>query len=234
MTARPLFLTPLDVSLLRQLGRAASLVEACRQLEITRDRGGYRLRRLARLAGGPVVRARRGGSGHGATQLTSRGARLLERASAPLAVDPRPSRARPGERPTFLQGPWHESPQPNIVVGGVQLFVGFRAVEGETVSVELDPESVILATRRYPTSARNVLAGTVREVRHRGPGTGPVSARVTVGVGGFLVEAAVTDRSVEALRLATGRRVILYVKATALQRRPGRAPRSPTRGSRPY
>lgn len=233
MNRRPILLTPVDLALLSQLGRTASLVEACRGLGITRDRGTYRLRRLARLAGGPVVDAQKGGRFHGSTRLTERGAALLRRGSDAVAVDAGATARDRGVRPMALEGVWHQRPQPNVVVEGLRLFVGFRADESERVRVELDPESVIVATRRFPTSARNVVPGVVRSVRRRGPGTGPVSDRVQVDVGGPLVEATVTERSVDRLGLVRGRRVFLYVKATALRRVPrGPAP-PPTRGSRP-
>jgi len=232
VTRRAILLTPVDVALLGQLGRTASLVEACRQLGITRDRGAYRLRRLERLARGPVVATRKGGAGHGATRLTIRGATLLRRGGALVAIDPRASRRAPTERPTVLEGDWHARPEPNVVVDGLRLFVGFHAEESERVRLELDPDSVVVAIERFRTSARNVLAGVVREVRRRGPGTGPVSDRLRVDVGGPVVDVALTERSVGELHLSKGRRVFLYVKATALRRSPGGRSPPTTRGSR--
>jgi molybdate transport repressor ModE-like protein len=229
VSTRPVLLTPTDLSLLALLGRSSTLVDACRQLGVTRDVGTYRIRRLRRLAGGPVVRTQRGGAGHGATRLTPRGARLLGRGRSLLAVDARPNADRPSGSPTRLRGRWHAAPQPNVTADGLRLFVGFRAQEGEPVEVERDPESVILATRRFPSSARNVLAGVVRAVHRRGPGTGPVSVRARVTVGRRPFDVALTERSVRELGIARGRPVFLYVKATALRRRPEPAP---TRGSR--
>lgn len=230
MSLRPVLLTPTDVSLLSLLGRSSTLVEACRRLGISRDVGTYRLRRLKRLAGGPVVTTRRGGAGHGATRLTPRGARLLGRGRSRLAVDARPFAPGGPRSATRLRGQWHASPQPHVAAEGLTLYVGFRAEEGEPVEVELDPESVIVATARFPSSARNVLAGVVRSVHRRGPGTGPVSVRARITVGRRPFDVALTERSVRELGIARGRPVFLYVKATALRRRPAAA--RPTRGSR--
>ena len=73
-------------------------------------------------------------------------------------------------------------------------------------------EDVVLARQHsMPSSARNVLEGTVAEVAREG-----VLARVTVAMGAATLVAVVTDASVRELQLAAGVVVVASVKATAV------------------
>jgi molybdate transport repressor ModE-like protein len=228
---REVVLTPLDVGLLDLLGREATLVEACRRLGISRDRGVYRLHRLERATGHPLVLTRKGGQGHGGTRLTSRGRSLLERGAGALLAPP--ARARRSARRTELAGTYARTPTPTVhVPGGPDLAVAFAAGPGDAVRVAVDPEAILVARHRFPTSARNVLPAVVRSIHRTGPGTGGGQRLLRADVGRNAWVVAVTEGAIRSLSLAPGRRVLLYVKATAIRRLVGgRA--APTRGSLP-
>jgi len=217
VTRREVLLSPLDAALLRQLGRTTTLVRACRELGITHDRGVYRLRRMARAIGTEVVRARKGGSTHGTTRLTDAGRALLALGPG-AALSPRSTSTEEGAAFVW-EGVWRPAPTPSVdVPGGPKLWVAFSAEPGEVVRVAVDPTSVLLATDRYATSARNVLPGVVRAVRGTGPRARGSPRLVAIDAGGRSVPVAVTDAAVRSLELRPGRRVYLYVKATALRR----------------
>jgi len=218
----PEMVTSLDVALLRGIARERSLVAASRTLGISRDQAVYRVRRLARAFGGPVVRAVRGGREHGGSLLTPLGDRIVHggfdsvellhaRPVAPLAPA------------NLLRGTFHASRPPEIRVGpSLRLRVAFEASDGAPVSVLLDPEAIVVARQRFPSSARNVLPARVVSVR----GTDRGSERtLLVEAGGIPLRVAITEEPVRQLRLTPGAPVYLYVKATALRRV------GPTRGS---
>lgn len=227
MTDRPRVVTDTDVALLRTLAREPSVVAASRRVGISRDRATYRLARLEEAFGGPVVQSVRGGRGHGATRLTALGDRIVRQGFDSVELlDARP--LAPPSRSNLLRGIYHRDPAPEVTVGkGVRLRVAFTAEEGEPVSVLLDPESILVARGKFPSSARNVLPGTVEEVR---PGRDSLGWTLVVRSGPARLRVAVTEEPVRQLGLAPGARVWLYVKATAV-RRVGRAPAAPTRGS---
>lgn len=213
MSERP-YLTPLDLKLLRQLARHPNLSVACRLAGIGRDQGQYRLRRLARLYGHPVASTRRGGGGVGGTRLNRWGLRLLEQ-------DPRTRRRGPESR---LTGVFHRGPPPTLrTLRGLSLAVGFLRAEGERVRVEVDPEAILLAPLRFPSSARNVLVGVLTRLHAQGS----LRRIVSVRVGRETLNAAVTPAAVSELRLRPGRRIYLYLKATAVK--PLAPPRLPLR-----
>jgi molybdate transport repressor ModE-like protein/molybdopterin-binding protein len=227
VSGRPRVVTDTDVALLRALARERSVVAASRRVGITRDRATYRLGRMNRAFGGPVVVSVRGGRGHGETRLTSLGDRVVRQGFDSVELlDARP--VAPPSRSNLLRGTYHREPAPAVAVGGgVRLRVAFDAEEGEPVSVLVDPESILLARRRFPSSARNVLAGAVEKVL---PGPDPVGRTVVVRAGPVRLRVAVTEEPVRQLGLKPGARVWLFLKATAV-RRVGRPPASPTRGS---
>jgi molybdate transport repressor ModE-like protein/molybdopterin-binding protein len=229
VTARPRVVTDTDVALLRTLARERSVVAASRRVGISRDRATYRLGRLERAFGGPVVTSVRGGRGHGGTRLTALGDRIVREGFASVELlDAQP--VAPPSRSNLLRGVYHRRPAPEIaLVGGIRLRVAFSAEEGEPVAVVLDPEAILVARGRFPSSARNVVRATVEEIRAGGDRE-PLGETLVARVGGLRLRVAITDEPVHQLRLAPGARVWLYVKATAL-RRVGR-PASPlTRGS---
>jgi molybdate transport repressor ModE-like protein/molybdopterin-binding protein len=227
VTDRPRLVTDTDVALLRTLAREPSVVAASRQVGISRDRANYRLARLEKAFGGPVVESVRGGRGHGTTRLTPLGDRIVRQGFDSVELlDARP--VAPPSRSNLLRGVYHLAPVPEVVLGkGVRLRVAFPAEEGEPVSVLLDPESILVARRKFPSSARNVLPGTVEEVR---PGRASLGWTLLVRAGPARLRVAVTEEPVRQLGLAPGARVWLYVKATAV-RRVGRPSSAPTRGS---
>lgn len=197
-------LTPTDLRLLAALERTRNLVHASHQLGIDRDRAVYRLRRLDRLYG-PVTTSERGGTGGGATWLTARGRRLLDRAEG----------IRPGAN--LWAGTYRRWPSPQLVLeNGARLDVAFRARDGEPVSVEVDAEAIVVAPRPVRLSARNALRATVEAIRRRTPGTVELTARWN----GLPVRVRLTAGSIDRLGLAVGRAAYLYVKATSLRRRP--------------
>jgi molybdate transport system regulatory protein len=212
------FLTPADVALLSAVARTGSVAAACRRESISRYQGLYRLARLAEGFGGRLVTGDRGGASHGGARLTELGWRLLRRGSEVLPAAAASS-SRPSWSGTALRGAWHAEPFPHVdLSGGPSLAVAFHAEEGRSVTVAVEPEAVVLARKSFPTSARNALAGVVGRIRHRaGPLTSGL-ALVEVRVGRRTVGALLTDRAVRALRLAPGRRVVAYVKATAIRR----------------
>lgn len=226
MTPRSNVVTDRDIALLRTLGQERSVVAAGRRVGISRDRAVYRLQRLERAFGGPVVTSVRGGLGHGATRLTPLGDRIVRWGFDSIEM----IEARPVAPPSVsnrLWGIYHRLPHPEVEVApSLRLRVAFPADEGETVSVLLDPEAVLVARRRFASSARNVLPGTVRSIRPEGT----LGRVLVVGVGRLRLRVALTAEPVRQLRLAPGAKILLYVKATAL-RRVGR-PRERDRGGR--
>jgi molybdopterin-binding protein len=129
-------------------------------------------------------------------------------------LDARP--VAPLSEPNRLEGVYHHATTSEVWVNpGLHLRVAFGAEEGEAVSVLLDPESILVARRRFASSARNVLAGQVMAIRS---GENPSSPVLHVRVGKVTLRVAVTAEPIRQLRLHQGTRVWLYVKATALRR----------------
>ncbi len=225
--ARAYLVTDRDVALLRSLARERSLVAASRSLGISRDRAVYRIARLAAAFGGPVVRGSRGGASHGGTLLTPLGDRIARGGFDSVELlDAQP--LGPSSASNLLKGVYVRAPTPTVRVGrSLALRVAFAASPGERVALVLDPEAIVVARHRFPSSARNVLAGTVRSVR-RSRGEGETT--LVVRSEGVRLRVALTEETVRDLALAPGAPVYLYVKATALRRVGGPAPR-PTRGS---
>jgi len=226
VTRRTTVVTDQDIALLRTLGEERSVVAASRRVGFSRDGAVYRLHRLERAFGGPVVTGTRGGTTHGGTRLTELGNRIVRDgfdsvellAARPLA---------PRSASNVLRGVYHRAPYPEVAVGrGLRLRVAFAADEGATVSVLLDPEAVLVARRRFASSARNVFAATVESVRP----AGPLGRTLLLRAGSVRLRAAVTVEPVRQLSLKPGARVFLYVKATAL-RRVGTPGARPIRGS---
>lgn len=220
---RAALVTSTDVALLRTLGQEPSLVRASRRVGISRDRAVYRIARLERAFGGPVVESVRGGAGHGTTVLTELGDRIVRGGFGSVELlDARPT--APVLAPNRLSGTYHALPAPEVEIGPtLRLRVAFAAEEGAPVTVLLDPEAVVVARERFPSSARNVVPGTVEAVRRR---RGSLDVTLTVRVDGQRVRVAMTEEPLRQLGLAPGVGVLLYVKATSL-RRVGR----PTPGS---
>jgi molybdate transport system regulatory protein len=204
-----------DIALLRTLEREPSLVRASRRVGISRDRAVYRIARLERAFGGPVVASVRGGAGHGGTVLTALGDRIARGGFDSVELlDARP--ATPLDAPNLLRGVYRGSPAPEVRVGrSLRLRVAFAAEDGARVSLLLDPESVVVARRRFASSARNVLDGTVEAVR---PAPGGLGRTLVVRCSGVRLRVAMTQEPVRQLALRPGVRVLLYVKATALRR----------------
>jgi len=227
MIPRPSLVTDTDVALLRSLAEERSIVAASRRVGISRDRATYRLARLARAFGGPVVTSVRGGRGHGGSRLTPLGDRIVRAGFASVELLGAQPVARPS-RPNLLRGTYHRRPAPEVALpGGPRVRVAFDAEEGEAVVVALDPETVLVARGRFPSSARNVLAATVEAIRR---GRGARGDTLVARAGPVRLRVAITEEPVHQLRLAPGARIWLYVKATSL-RRVGPAARRPTRGS---
>ncbi|MCI4372173.1 MAG: TOBE domain-containing protein [Thermoplasmata archaeon] len=225
MSARPNVVTDTDVALLRSLSRERSVVAASRSVGISRDRATYRLARLERAFGGPVVAGVRGGRTHGGTSLTALGDRIVRQGFDSVELlESRP--LAPLSRPNLLHGVFHSAPQPEVrLPRGPRLRVAFAADEGEAVAVMLDPEAILVALQKFPSSARNVLRGVVDRVEVAAGAT-----TLLVRAGSYRFRVAITEEPVRQLRLRPGTRVWLYVKATAL-RRVGAARPKPTRGS---
>jgi molybdate transport system regulatory protein len=217
--------TDTDVALLRSLAHERSVVAASRSVGISRDRAIYRLARLERAFGGPVVEAVRGGRAHGGTLLTPLGDRVVRQGFDSvelLAAHP----VAPLSLSNRLEGEFHRTPDPEVSIGPrLRLRVAFPAEEGERVAVLIDPEAILVARQRFPSSARNVLPGVVARVE-RGRGRG--GRTLLVRSGPVMFRVAITDEPIRQLHLTPGARVWLYVKATAVRRV---GPARPTRGS---
>ena len=204
-----------DVALLRALARERSVVRASARVGISRDRAVYRLGRLARAFGGPVVAGSRGGPGHGGTLLTPLGDRIVRGGfDAVELLDGRA--ASPVSAPNLLHGVYHRVPAPEVRVGrSLRLRVTFDAEDGAPTSVLLDPEAVVVARQRFPSSARNVLPAVVERTERT---VGSLEVTLLVRCAGRRLRVAVTDETVRQLRLRRGAAVWLYAKATALRR----------------
>ncbi|MFZ0699956.1 MAG: TOBE domain-containing protein [Thermoplasmata archaeon] len=199
------WLTPMDVRLLARLSTTPNVVRASRSLGIPRDRAVYRLARLHRLYGAPVVRARRGGSTPGETQLTALGRRLLR--------DAREDRAEPHFN--RFSGVYRAGRSPKVDLGeGRELEVGFRGREGAPVEVAIDPSSIVIARRPAELSARNALAATVDSTHEHNA----QSAELRALWRGLVVRVGITPGSIRRLALVPGARVYLYVKAVSVRR----------------
>ncbi len=196
------WLTPMDVRLLAQLSTTPNVVRAARALGIPRDRAVYRLARLRRLYGGPVVRARRGGSTPGETRLTALGRRLLRD-------------TRPDSWVNRFSGIYRGGRSPKVDLGhGRQLEVSFRGREGAPVEVAVDPGSIVVALRPVELSARNALPATVQSAKSHGA----QNAELRVLWRGLVVRVGITPGSIRRLALDPGARVYLYVKAVSVRR----------------
>ncbi len=207
-------MSPLDVGLLVAIEEDGSIAAACRRLGIGRDRGMYRLLRLRQALGAPAVASARGGRRAGASRLTERGRRLLRSARPSSDLDPRaPTGPAPLEMGVFRGRARGGGRSPRIeIAGGPVLQVGFPAREGRWVTVGIDPEMVVVARRRFPSSARNALEGEVEEIRR----IDPMRRLLVVRVGSARFLAGITPPSVRALRIRRGSHVVLYVKAVAI------------------
>ena len=213
-------MTDVDIALLRTLARERSVVAAGRHVGISRDRATYRLARLGEAFGGPVVTSNRGGRAHGGTRLTPLGDRIARQGFHALELlDAQP--VAPPSVSNLLRGVYHRTPAPAVVLGkNLRLRVAFPAEEGEPVSVVLDPESILVARKRFASSARNVLPATIEGFR---AGSSRLGRTLLVRAGPVRLRVAITEEPVRQLGLVPGTRVWLYVKATAL-RRVGRGP----------
>lgn len=206
------WMTPIDLRLLDRLSTEPNLVRAARELGIGRDRAVYRLVRLRRLYGGPAARSRKGGATPGRTELTALGRQLLRRSGIS------PTRANQ------WRGTYRRLPGPRVVFAeGTQLEVSFRHRDGQAVTVEVDPEAIVVGRHRAELSTRNVLPATVTAVRRDRLGT----AELTALWGDQPVRVALTTGSVDRLGLRPGRRAYLFLKAVAVRRSP--TPGSPRR-----
>ncbi|MHB8352431.1 MAG: TOBE domain-containing protein [Thermoplasmata archaeon] len=213
-TARENVLTPVDLRLLAGIDRERNVVRACREAKISRDRGVYRIRRLERILAEKVVRTRPGQGRRGTSELTPAGERLLRRGRGAYTLGK--SRSNDPLDASVFRGIWSRRGGPHVRLDeGGTFWVGFTASEGESVALAVDPEAVLVARRKIPTSARNAIAGRIREVRQVD------AARHCLGIavkGAPTISALVTPHSVHALKLAPGVLVYLYIKATALRR----------------
>lgn len=216
MRRRPVSVSAGDAALLAAVGRTGSVVVAARAVRMSRDRAVYRLRRLRDGFGRSLLTARRGGAAHGESRLTPFGASVAAGGFTTMELlsgRPAFSDRRAG---TVLVGRYRRGPPPTVALarGGPSLRVAFAARDGASVRLTADPESILLARSRFPTSARNVLEGVVeRGSRDEGGGR----CRVAVRVGAQRIWVGVTTETVREMRLRRGGRVFLYLKATALR-----------------
>lgn len=207
-------LTPIDLRLLAAIDRQRNLVRACREAGISRDRGVYRIRRLERILVRKVLRTRPGQGRRGTSELTLTGEHLLRRGRGAYTLGT--DRLQAPLDASVFRGIWSGRVAPHVrVQGGKWFWVTFAATDGESVSFAIDPEAVVVARRKIPTSARNLIHGRIREIQR----VDAARRRLIVTVEGApVISAAVTPHSVQTLRLEPGTPVYLYIKATALRR----------------
>ena len=231
MTRHANHVTSTDVALLRSLVQERSVAGASRRIGISRDRAVYRISRLEEAFGGPVVQSVRGGAGHGGTTLTTLGDRIAYGGFDSVELlDARP--VTPLVVPNLLRGVYRRAPEPEVRVGrSLRLRVAFYAEDGETVSMTLDPETVVVARGRFASSARNVIPATIVAVK---PGHERLDLTLVVKTAGGRLRVALTEEPVRELRLHLGAHIYLYVKATALHRvsAPASSEASPLRRQR--
>ncbi len=99
----------------------------------------------------------------------------------------------------------------HVEVGQVLVQIAGEARPGQGVALVLHPEEVTLHLERgAPSSARNLLAGVIRELLPSGRSTWLVQLDC-----GFELAAQVTERSRQELNLTVGKRVYAAFKATA-------------------
>lgn len=206
--------TSTDIALLRSLAQERSIVAASARVGISRDRAVYRVERLERAFGGPVVVGVRGGSEHGGSSLTALGDRIVQGGFDSVEmIDARP--VGPLSSPNLLRGVYRRAPSPAVEVGrSLRLRVAFPAEDGARVRMLLDPEVILVARRRFPSSARNVVPGTVESVH---PDPGGLGVTLVVRCAGVRLRVAMTDEPVRQLGLRPGVPVWLYVKARSLR-----------------
>ncbi len=197
------WLTPTDRRLLVALDGAANLVHAARDVGISRDRAVYRLQRLRRLYGKAAAVGRRGGGAVGATTLTPFGRSLVHSAR----------RGHPGAN--RWKGVYHRDPSPYVDLGeGRRVEVTFRARPDQRVTVEVDPESFVIARERFESSARNVFTARLEAIRPLTSGRVVLEARWD----GLPFRATLTPGSVKRLHLARGQPAFFYLKAVAVRK----------------
>lgn len=199
------WLTPIDVRLLACLSTTPNVVRASRALGIPRDRAVYRLARLRRLYGGPMVSAHRGGTTPGESRLTALGRRLLREASDD----------RTDSQTNCFTGIYRAGRSPKVDLGeGRLLEVSFGGRDGGPVTVTVDPGSIVVARRPAELSARNALHATVRSTH----AYGAQRAELRAVWSGRVIRVGITPGSIRRLALVPGARVYLYVKAVSVRR----------------
>ncbi|NPA75802.1 MAG: ATP-binding cassette domain-containing protein [Euryarchaeota archaeon] len=95
---------------------------------------------------------------------------------------------------------------------GVKLWCADSGTEGDSVTVAIRPESIIISREMVHTSARNVLQGTVQSVVTRGHLTW-----VTVKVQNITLRVVITPNSAELLNIHEGVEVYLIFKASGVR-----------------
>ncbi len=96
-----------------------------------------------------------------------------------------------------------------VAVGSVHMFAAGEVFG--SVRVGIRPEDLILSRERFSSSARNSLAGVVREIFASG-----ALSKIGVDCDGVILVAALTRQSTEQLGLVVGVRVWVTFKATAV------------------
>lgn len=110
-------------------------------------------------------------------------------------------------------GHHREAGYSEIALGGVSLFCGLlgRAVGSRAVFSLHSREPLISVVPPGPTSARNVLEGTIRSIEPDGP------AVLVVVETPHPLSVSVTRSAVDELGLTAGKRIYLLIKASALR-----------------
>ncbi len=101
-----------------------------------------------------------------------------------------------------------------ILPGGVEAFAPADGIEPGPVSLTLHPWEVTLSAQPPAGSARNTLAGTVRELLPLG---GRVRVSLALGAGAPILVAEITPQAEEALGCREGQVLYAAFKATALR-----------------
>lgn len=170
------------------------------------------IRRLEEILGTRIVKTRRGGrGGGGGSRLTETGKKIvreyiklkkgLERHSASNEIR--------GVVKEVLED------------GGIRIQAGSSiieaagyddVVEGEAVTLLIEPEDIVIMPERQVSSMRNVIPGTVKGMEMQGD---TVTVKIDIG-DGLELDTSITSRSLKSLKLKLGMNIFAGFKAVAV------------------
>ncbi|WP_459201481.1 ATP-binding cassette domain-containing protein [Methanococcus sp. CF] len=97
-------------------------------------------------------------------------------------------------------------------VFGVKMYSSDIAEVGENVKLSIRPENIIVASKCFDSSAKNVFNGKVTEIQKRGH-----LVWLTLDIGGVDLKVLVTPNSLEALEIEENKTLCVMFKATGVK-----------------